>query len=653
MITRRGFVKTLPALTSALAAVPALTRATEDASKVSLVVGNSTYPGMQLHNPVNDARAVSELLASAGFRVDMQLDVNQSAFIEAIERFGKTMKSDSTKLAVFFYAGHGVQLDWRNYLLPVNARVSTGEELKARCVDLGVLLDTFADAKDKTHVVILDACRNDPFGGSYRPAQSGLSQVDAPVGSLLAYSTSPGSVAFDGEGKNGLYTKNLLREWSRRDANLENVLKRVRLNVRLESQGRQIPWESTSLESEVFIFDTGRKKLSDAELENYVKEDLAAWERISSSQNPDDWVEYLRAFPDGRFAEIAQFRLTRLLASRPTAPVAAADAGSASAASAPPKGTPAPAIVAASAPAAASSPQVSAIAAASAPPAVALQPSVAAASATTTVASTLAWPASTAGPTLPPVAASPSSSLGFAIPSPASTEAVASALLQASGALQTPDQPAVVVVPGGLAPRLTPVSANPYSKGRYALGRVFSVGDEVTYRVSDMLTGLEKSRFRIRITRVDESADIVEGNNGRFVFDSMGNEILSPTYPRHAPAQTVPVELQIGKKWHATWAVPRPAGDITFDLALEVAAREVTRVSEVDFDAFRIEARGSLFYFDGSFRRLVQRYWIVPGLNFKVKGEYVAYRQSWVVPAIVERIELVSLRQHRVGQIAD
>jgi uncharacterized caspase-like protein len=274
MITRRAFVKTLPTLVPALAAAPALTRANENAPKVSLVVGNSAYPGMELRNPVNDAHAVSDLLTSAGFSVDLQLEVTQRAFIEAIERFGKTVRRGGTKLAIFFYAGHGVQLDWRNYLLPVDAQVSTGDELEARCIDLGLLLDTFADAKDKTHVVILDACRNDPFGGSYKPVQAGLSQVDAPVGSLLAYSTSPGSVALDGNRKNGLYTENLIREWSRRDANLENALKRVRLNVRLESQGRQIPWESTSLESEVFIFDSGRKQLTDAELENYVTQKM-------------------------------------------------------------------------------------------------------------------------------------------------------------------------------------------------------------------------------------------------------------------------------------------------------------------------------------------------------------------------------------------
>jgi hypothetical protein len=116
MITRRTFVKTLPALGAALAAEPELSSPSDDASKVSLIVGNSAYPRMQLRNSVNDARAVSDLLASAGFSVDIQLEATQRTFMDAIQRFGRTVKRGGTKLAVFYYAGHGVQLDWRNYL---------------------------------------------------------------------------------------------------------------------------------------------------------------------------------------------------------------------------------------------------------------------------------------------------------------------------------------------------------------------------------------------------------------------------------------------------------------------------------------------------------------------------------------------------------
>lgn len=285
-----------------------------DPSRLALVIGNSAYGGAALVNPVNDARAMAGLFEQAGFTVASHLDAKRTDMMAAIERFGAAIRRPETRQVVFYYAGHGVQLDWRNYLLPVDTEVNTAEQIKQRCVDLGLLLGQLGAAKDRTFIIILDACRNNPFGSAYRPEQKGLSQFDAPVGSLLAYATAPGNVASDGSGKNGLYTENLLREFSQRGARIEDALKRVRLNVRLASHGAQIPWETTSLESDVFLFNDGQKKLSDAELEQQVEEELAEWIRIKSSRKADDWVGYLRSFPNGRFAEIAQMRLARLLA---------------------------------------------------------------------------------------------------------------------------------------------------------------------------------------------------------------------------------------------------------------------------------------------------------------------------------------------------
>jgi hypothetical protein len=222
-------------------------------------------------------------------------------------------------LAIFYYAGHGAQLEWRNYLLPVNARVDTPVALRQQCVDLGRLLQKFEAGSGKTFVIILDACRNDPFGEQFRTEQKGLSQFDAPVGSLLAYATSPGNVAADGKGQNGLYTEHLVRELSVKDVRIEDALKRVRLNVRIASAGAQIPWETTSLEGDVYIFPNAQKNLSEAELEQIAEADLAEWARIKSSVNVADWTSYLRMFPNGRFAEIAQVRLARLLVNRENA----------------------------------------------------------------------------------------------------------------------------------------------------------------------------------------------------------------------------------------------------------------------------------------------------------------------------------------------
>ncbi|HQC81278.1 MAG TPA: caspase family protein, partial [Accumulibacter sp.] len=321
MITRRRFITSLAALTSA-PAIDTPWASTRDSSKVALIIGNSAYPNMRLLNPANDARAMSELLGSAGFSVDTRLDATRLDLLAAIERFGDTARQSATELALFYYAGHGAQLDWRNYLLPVDARIASAEQLKQNGIDLGLLLNKLKAASGKSFVIVLDACRDDPFGSAFRTAQKGLSQFDAPVGSLLAYSTSPGNTASDGDGKNGLYTEHLVRELSAGGIRIEDALKRVRLNVRLASNGGQIPWESTSLENDIYIVGTGPKKRSDAELEKEIEDDLRDWERIKTSHDIDDWATYIRKRPNGRFAEIAQSRLIKLMARRQTAPVA-------------------------------------------------------------------------------------------------------------------------------------------------------------------------------------------------------------------------------------------------------------------------------------------------------------------------------------------
>lgn len=312
MTSRRDFIKTVAALPPMLGAGSGW--AASDPSRLALVIGNSAYANSPLLNPTNDAKAVAGLLTEAGFNVSSHFNATRSGMFGAIEKFGTAIKRSEAKLVVFYFAGHGVQLDWRNYLLPVDAVIRQFDDVKSQCLDLSQLIGVFQAAKDRNYIVILDACRDDPFGQSRRPDQKGLSQFDAPVGSLLAYATAPGSVAVDGSGKNGLYTENLVRELSQRETRIEDALKRVRLNVRLASKGAQIPWETTSLEDDVFIFSEMHKKLSESELEKLIEADITEWERVKSSKQAEDWVGYIRKFPNGRFAEIAQMRMNRLLA---------------------------------------------------------------------------------------------------------------------------------------------------------------------------------------------------------------------------------------------------------------------------------------------------------------------------------------------------
>lgn len=292
---------------------PVLAQKASD-ERVALVIGNADYSSSPLTNPKNDAVGMADLLAQAGFQVSRNLNVDRAALKAAVEQFGRQLKSPSVKFAIFYYAGHGVQLDWRNYLIPVDAKVRSAEDVKAQSVDVSELLRFMDQAKDKSFLVILDACRDDPFGSSYKASNKGLSQFDGPVGSLLAYSTSPGNVAMDGSGNNGLYTSHLLRELSVRNAKLEDAFKRVRLNVRLESGGKQIPWESTSLEEDIYLFRSEAKKLSESEQETLIEKEVSAWRKIKTNTDPRVLAHFIREFPSGSTSELAQSRLNRLMA---------------------------------------------------------------------------------------------------------------------------------------------------------------------------------------------------------------------------------------------------------------------------------------------------------------------------------------------------
>ncbi|MDB5809109.1 MAG: peptidase caspase catalytic subunit p20 [Betaproteobacteria bacterium] len=295
--------------------------------RTALVIGNTNYSQSPLRNPVNDAKAIGGELQKLGFKVDLLLDASRAQMASSIQAFGGTL-GKTKGVGLFYYAGHGAQLAWRNYLIPVDADVQKLEDMRDKTVELNSVLQGLVKAANPMNVIILDACRDNPFGNKVPIEQKGLSQFDAPPGSLLAYATSPGNTAADGEGQNGLYTENLLRELNAPAAKIEDVFKRVRLAVRRRSEGRQIPWESTSLEED-FYFQPLKQvvKLSEADVEKQFEEELAGWDKIKDSRDAAPIEEYLRKYPSGKFFELANFRLTRLLAKREIAVQVAAVGG--------------------------------------------------------------------------------------------------------------------------------------------------------------------------------------------------------------------------------------------------------------------------------------------------------------------------------------
>jgi hypothetical protein len=287
--------------------------AAQASERVALVIGNSDYKNSPLINPRNDANAMAELLAKAGFAVDKQLDTDLPRMQSAVDRFGAAIRDPKVKFGLFYYAGHGLQQDWRNYIVPVSARIRNASDVTQQTVDVSGLLRYMDQATGRSFLVVLDACRDDPFAGAFRPAAKGLTQFDAPVGSLLAYATAPGSVAQDGEGANGLYTGFLLREFAVPGARLEDAFKRVRLSVRMASKGTQVPWESTSLEENIYLFPTVTRNLTEADQDELLEKEMTAWLKVKSSSDPEALAAYIREFPSGSASELAQSRLSRML----------------------------------------------------------------------------------------------------------------------------------------------------------------------------------------------------------------------------------------------------------------------------------------------------------------------------------------------------
>ena len=223
--------------------------------RVALVIGNASYLSGPLNNTVNDARAMSIALESSGFDVLLHENItNQNEMKRAVREFGMKLKTGGT--ALFYYSGHGMQVKGFNYLIPTQAVMNIEQEIEYEALDMGFVLAYMESAKSAVNIVILDACRNNPFARSFRDTKQGLSSMVAPTGTVVAYSTAPGSIASDGEEDFGLYTKALLSHMQRPGVKVEDVFKSVRADVLEKSHGQQTPWESSSLVGD-FYFHPG------------------------------------------------------------------------------------------------------------------------------------------------------------------------------------------------------------------------------------------------------------------------------------------------------------------------------------------------------------------------------------------------------------
>lgn len=235
-----------------LALVLTATAAAE--TRLALVIGNSDYPSGALPNPANDAKMMADTLSSLHFEVIRRLNADQTAMKRAIQEFGARLeKAGPNAVGLFYYAGHGIQLNGKNFLIPTTAQIEREGDVEIEAVSADWVLEQMRYARNGLNIVILDACRNNPFVRSMRSADHGLASMDAPAGIIIAYSTAPGSVAADGAGKDSPYTEALSRAMLSQHDPLEQVFKHVRVSVMNSTQGKQVPWEASSLTGDFYF----------------------------------------------------------------------------------------------------------------------------------------------------------------------------------------------------------------------------------------------------------------------------------------------------------------------------------------------------------------------------------------------------------------
>lgn len=308
--------------------------------RTALIIGNATYASNPLRNSVNDAMDMAAALKHIGFTVTLLSNATLRTMDEAVRTFSAQLRQGGVGL--FYYSGHGLQIAGENYLLPIGARIDREQDVPYEAFPVGRVLGGMEDARNPFNIVILDACRDNPLASSTRSTRKGLAPMQAAQGLLIAYATAPDRVAYEDDGRNGIYTAHLLQHITTPGLSVEHMFKQVRAGVVKVTGGKQVPWESSSLVGD-FSFTPSPATPAPATsgapgalaptptLPAGPDPEMTMWSLVERSTHPEDFGTFLKTYPESRFAPIARLKLQQLqrqeAAAQPSAGSPGAPAG--------------------------------------------------------------------------------------------------------------------------------------------------------------------------------------------------------------------------------------------------------------------------------------------------------------------------------------
>jgi hypothetical protein len=293
-------------------------------NRVALVIGNGAYSDAPLRNPVNDARLMGTILQKADFSVTILENARKNEMVNAIRNFGRSLKNSDA--ALFYFSGHGSQYKGLNWLMPIGAKVQLESDIEFEGLNAErVLAEMEGGLSKRVNIVIFDACRTNRTFRSFRSYNRGFTFPKVqPEGSIVAFSTAPGTVAYDGDGRYSPYVTELSKHMLTPDLKIEDLFKRVRIGVKNRTSRKpspQIPWENSALMGDFYFVSSGGEQTPQTSYSK-INADVQMWKMIESSQNSTEFEYFLESFPNSQFVPLARIKLKRLKEPKKTEQIA-------------------------------------------------------------------------------------------------------------------------------------------------------------------------------------------------------------------------------------------------------------------------------------------------------------------------------------------